>query len=75
MLFNEPTSSLDPELIKEALYAMEEPAADGVTMICVGPVRPRARPRGAAHSASADGGLRFAQPAYGRTIRPNAANK
>jgi general L-amino acid transport system ATP-binding protein len=42
MRFNEPTSSLDPELIKKVLDVMEEPAADGVTMICVGPARPRA---------------------------------
>jgi ABC-type polar amino acid transport system ATPase subunit len=35
MLFDEPTSSLDPELIKEVLEVMEELAADGMTMICV----------------------------------------
>ena len=35
MLFDEPTSSLDPELIKEVLEVMAELAADGMTMICV----------------------------------------
>jgi ABC-type polar amino acid transport system ATPase subunit len=35
MLFDEPTSSLDPELIKEVLEVMEELATDGMTMICV----------------------------------------
>ncbi len=35
MLFDEPTSSLDPELIKEVLDVMAELAADGMTMICV----------------------------------------
>ena len=35
MLFDEPTSSLDPELINEVLLVMEELAADGMTMICV----------------------------------------
>jgi ABC-type polar amino acid transport system ATPase subunit len=35
MLFDEPTSSLDPELIKEVLDVMEALAADGMTMICV----------------------------------------
>ena len=35
MLFEEPTSSLDPELIKEVLEVMEELAADGMTMLCV----------------------------------------
>ena len=35
MLFDEPTSSLDPEMIKEVLEVMEELAADGMTMICV----------------------------------------
>jgi general L-amino acid transport system ATP-binding protein len=35
MLFDEPTSSLDPELIKEVLEVMEELAADGMTMVCV----------------------------------------
>jgi general L-amino acid transport system ATP-binding protein len=35
MLFDEPTSSLDPELIKEVLEVMEELAADGMTMLCV----------------------------------------
>lgn len=35
MLFDEPTSSLDPELIKEVLEVMEELASDGMTMICV----------------------------------------
>jgi ABC-type polar amino acid transport system ATPase subunit len=35
MLFDEPTSSLDPEMIKEVLEVMEELASDGMTMICV----------------------------------------
>ena len=35
MLFDEPTSSLDPEMIKEVLQVMEELAGDGMTMICV----------------------------------------
>jgi general L-amino acid transport system ATP-binding protein len=35
MLFDEPTSSLDPEMIKEVLEVMEELADDGMTMICV----------------------------------------
>lgn len=35
MLFDEPTSSLDPEMIKEVLQVMEELANDGMTMICV----------------------------------------
>ncbi|WP_342362078.1 amino acid ABC transporter ATP-binding protein [Terrarubrum flagellatum] len=35
MLFDEPTSSLDPEMINEVLQVMEELANDGTTMICV----------------------------------------
>lgn len=35
MLFDEPTSSLDPEMIKEVLDVMVELAEDGMTMICV----------------------------------------
>jgi general L-amino acid transport system ATP-binding protein len=35
MLFDEPTSSLDPEMINEVLQVMEELANDGMTMICV----------------------------------------
>jgi general L-amino acid transport system ATP-binding protein len=35
MLFDEPTSSLDPEMIKEVLDVMVELARDGMTMICV----------------------------------------
>jgi len=35
MLFDEPTSSLDPEMIKEVLEVMEELAGDGMTMLCV----------------------------------------
>jgi general L-amino acid transport system ATP-binding protein len=35
MLFDEPTSSLDPEMIKEVLEVMEVLANDGMTMICV----------------------------------------
>ncbi len=35
MLFDEPTSAFDPEMVKEVLDVMEELAADGMTMICV----------------------------------------
>ena len=35
MLFDEPTSSLDPEMIKEVLDVMIELAEEGMTMICV----------------------------------------
>ena len=35
MLFEEPTSALDPEMIKEVLDTMIELAEDGMTMICV----------------------------------------
>ena len=35
MLFDEPTSSLDPELTDEVLGVMRELAADGTTMIVV----------------------------------------
>ena len=35
MLFDEPTSSLDPEMIKEVLDVMEDLARSGMTMICV----------------------------------------
>ena len=35
MLFDEPTSSLDPEMIKEVLDVMVQLAEDGMTMICV----------------------------------------
>ena len=35
MLFDEPTSSLDPEMIKEVLDTMVELANDGMSMICV----------------------------------------
>ena len=35
MLFDEPTSSLDPEMIKEVLDVMVELAQQGLTMICV----------------------------------------
>ena len=35
MLFDEPTSSLDPEMIKEVLDVMIELAETGMTMICV----------------------------------------
>jgi len=35
MLFDEPTSSLDPEMVKEVLDTMKALAADGMTMICV----------------------------------------
>ena len=35
MLFDEPTSSLDPEMIKEVLDTMIELAEEGMTMVCV----------------------------------------
>ncbi len=35
MLFDEPTSSLDPEMVNEVLETMLELANDGMTMICV----------------------------------------
>ena len=35
MLFDEPTSSLDPEMVKEVLDVMIRLAEDGMTMICV----------------------------------------
>ena len=33
MLFDEPTSSLDPELVGEVLRVMEQVARDGMTML------------------------------------------
>ncbi|NKK46909.1 ATP-binding cassette domain-containing protein [Rhizobium leguminosarum bv. viciae] len=35
MLFDEPTSSLDPEMVKEVLDTMVDLAQGGITMICV----------------------------------------
>lgn len=35
MLFDEPTSSLDPEMISEVLEVMFDLATDGATMVCV----------------------------------------
>ena len=35
MLFDEPTASLDPEMVNEVLQTMEELAAEGMTMIVV----------------------------------------
>lgn len=35
MLFDEPTSSLDPEMVKEVLDTMRTLASDGMTMLCV----------------------------------------
>jgi len=35
MLFDEPTSSLDPEMVSEVLDTMVELAQDGMTMVCV----------------------------------------
>src|SRR5271155_3591228 len=35
MLFDEPTSSLDPEMVKEVLDVMIELAREGMTMLCV----------------------------------------
>jgi len=35
MLFDEPTSSLDPEMVSEVLEVIAELAAEGMTMLCV----------------------------------------
>ncbi len=35
MLFDEPISPLDPEMVKEVLDTMVSPAEDGMTMLCV----------------------------------------
>src|SRR3569833_1038434 len=35
MLFDEPTSTLDPEMVKEVLDTMGQLAEDGMTMLCV----------------------------------------
>jgi general L-amino acid transport system ATP-binding protein len=35
MLFDEPTSSLDPEMVKEVLDTMIQLADEGMTMVCV----------------------------------------
>ncbi len=35
LLFDEPTSSLDPEMVREVLEAMIELASAGITMVCV----------------------------------------
>jgi polar amino acid transport system ATP-binding protein len=35
MLFDEPTSSLDPEMVGEVLQVMKSLASDGMTMVCV----------------------------------------
>ncbi|WP_342363774.1 amino acid ABC transporter ATP-binding protein [Terrarubrum flagellatum] len=35
MLFDEPTSSLDPEMVKEVLDVMKDLARSGMTMVCV----------------------------------------
>lgn len=35
MLFDEPTSSLDPEMVNEVLLVMKSLAKDGMTMVCV----------------------------------------
>ncbi len=35
MLFDEPTSSLDPEMVGEVLSVMRDLAKDGMTMVCV----------------------------------------
>ena len=35
MLFNEPTSALDPEMVGEVLEVMKKLAADGMTMVIV----------------------------------------
>ena len=35
LLFDEPTSSLDPEMIREVLDVISELTEDGITMVCV----------------------------------------
>lgn len=35
MLFDEPTSSLDPEMVQEVLQVMRVLAKSGMTMVCV----------------------------------------
>jgi general L-amino acid transport system ATP-binding protein len=35
VLFDEPTASLDPEMVNEVLQTMEQLAADGMTMVVV----------------------------------------
>jgi general L-amino acid transport system ATP-binding protein len=35
LLFDEPTSSLDPEMVQEVLAVMQELARDGMTMVVV----------------------------------------
>jgi len=35
MLFGEPTSALDPEMVKEVLATMVSQAEEGMTMLCV----------------------------------------
>jgi general L-amino acid transport system ATP-binding protein len=35
LLFDEPTSSLDPEMVREVLEVMQGLAADGMTMVVV----------------------------------------
>jgi ABC-type polar amino acid transport system ATPase subunit len=35
MLFDQPTSALDPEMVKEVLDVMGKLASDGITMVCV----------------------------------------
>jgi glutamate/aspartate transport system ATP-binding protein len=55
MLFDEPTSSLDPEMISEVLDVMIRLAADGMTMVCVTHEMGFAR-HVASHVAFMDGG-------------------
>jgi glutamate/aspartate transport system ATP-binding protein len=64
MLFDEPTSSLDPEMIGEVLDVMEKLAGEGMTMICVTHEMGFARSI-ADHVAFMDGGriLEVAPPA------------
>ena len=66
MLFDEVTSALDPELVKEVLDVMRELAAEGMTMVVVTHeigLRPRRRRPGRLHGRGRD---RRAGPAEGR---------
>ena len=70
MLFDEVTSALDPELVKEVLDVMRELAAEGMTMIVVTHeigLRPRGRRPGDLHGRRRD---RRAGPARAGARRP-----
>jgi general L-amino acid transport system ATP-binding protein len=75
MLFDEPTSSLDPEMVKEVLDTMVELAGDGITMLVVSHEMGFARQVADRVIFMADGQIVevnepqafFAQPAHERT--------